>query len=65
MVFCICVIFPIAQLIGYKIIEDEKLPIWRKWLEFTSFARLALIGWMCVAAVISQNLGPFYAIYGI
>lgn len=31
-VFCICIIFPVAQLIGYKMIEDEKTYIWRKWL---------------------------------
>ena len=31
-VLAICVIFPVAQLIGYKIIQTEEDYIWRKWL---------------------------------
>lgn len=31
-VAAICLLFPIFQLIGYKCIQTEETPIWRKWL---------------------------------
>lgn len=33
-------LFPFFQLIGYKCIQEEDTPIWRKWLEFLNYYRI-------------------------
>ena len=42
----LCVIYPILQLIGYKCIQKEHDPIWRKWTEFLGYVRLLYVGVM-------------------
>lgn len=64
-VTAICVLFPICQIVGYKLIQSETDYIWRKWLEFANFYRLLLImGLVGVAVALSSRL-PFYFIYGV
>ena len=67
-VLAILIVFPIAQLIAYKCIQDpETDKIWYKWIEFWSYVRLA-----CVSTTIafyaqygSQSLAPLYVVPAI
>lgn len=61
----ICVVFPLAQLVGYKLIQTDKDNIWRKWLEFANFYRLLLICGLMAIGVALQTLIPYYIVYGV
>lgn len=59
------VIFPICQLIGYKMIQTPKDNIWRKWLEFLNFYRILSICALLAFAIVFVNTIPLYVAYGI
>lgn len=40
----ICMLFPLFQLIGYKCIQKEDTPIWRKWTQYFGYIRLGSVG---------------------
>ena len=64
-VFSVCVIFPIIQLIVYKCIQGEKDNIWRKWLEFFGYLRLGFfIAIVACAQTFTSNV-PYYFIYAV
>lgn len=64
-ILAICALFPVAQLVGYKLIQTEKDNIWRKWLEFMNFYRLFLICGLMAVSMVLGNTIPYYIVYGV
>ena len=64
-VFAVCVVFPIFQLIAYKCIQTENQLIWPKWIEFINYLRLLIIASLIAIGEALTNSIPYYFVYGI
>ena len=64
-IFAVCAVFPIFQLIAYKCIQTENQHIWPKWIEFINYLRLLIVASLiAIGRALSHHI-PFYIVYGI